>query len=387
VALVSAAVIDRWADGIIPAPTAQASPPETSHDFSAFVGYGARMRKRWIVAGIVFLALAGGYTGYWFWLADTFQRNLALWIEQQRAMGYRLSYSAGEPDGFPLAAKIQLSDVTVEPAPSMAPWRLGVPSMQLSIAPWQPLALRIGDNGATTDYRLQWSANGRDFELSGAGIRTTIGLSSQAKPPTIRFAAERLEWRLDNQSLANTHRLEGEIVMRSAPASTDPSIEFSIDASQLDLLVGTPSQQRTKEIYGPGLKGRFIGAIPAGPLVPALAAWSQQGGYLDLINISARPADGFPPRFEGSASVALDPQLQPIVAGTVTVHDYGPAIDRAVADGHMTPSQGTATRLWLSARAEKDNGGLKVTLPVTIQDGFVSVGPIKLAQVPRIAWD
>jgi hypothetical protein len=44
-------------------------------------------------------------------------------------------------------------------------------------------------------------------------------------------------------------------------------------------------------------------------------------------------------------------------------------------------------KLWLNARAEKDERGFKVKLPLTIQDGFVSIGPIKLAQVPRITWD
>jgi hypothetical protein len=65
------------------------------------------MRKRWIIVGIAFVVLAAGYTGYWFWLAQMLERNLALWIGQQRAMSYRLSFSVSEPDGFPLAAVAQ----------------------------------------------------------------------------------------------------------------------------------------------------------------------------------------------------------------------------------------------------------------------------------------
>jgi len=49
------------------------------------------MRKRWVIGGLCLAVLLGvGYTGYWFWLAQTFQQNLALWVDQQRAMGYRL---------------------------------------------------------------------------------------------------------------------------------------------------------------------------------------------------------------------------------------------------------------------------------------------------------
>ncbi len=344
------------------------------------------MRKWWIIGGIVFLALAAGYTGYWFWLAQTFERNLALWIDQQKAMGYRISYTATPPTGFPFSAEVLLTDVDVDSPVGVERWRFTVPSMKLRLAPWQPMILRIRDSEATPGYRIEWNRDGYGLELSAVGIETAIDLSSGTAPPMVAFDAERLELRDGGQLIAGTYQLAGEIVPSSGDASPEGSIEFSFYAFQLNLFTGPQSQQTTKEVYSPSLEGRLIGQIPPGSPREALARWSTQGGYLDVTNISANPADKFPPRFEGSASIALDPQLQPIVAGTVTVHDYVPAIDRAVADGHMTAAQGTATKLWLSAKSEKDNGGFKATLPLTIQDGFVSMGPIKLAPVPKITW-
>ncbi len=346
------------------------------------------MRTRWVIAAIVLVAALGAaYTGYWFWLAQTFERNLALWIDQQRAIGYRMSYSAGPPTGFPLPVSIGLDDVRVESPAGPAPWRFEADALRLSLAPWQPFRLRIEDGNGLSVPRLQWSANGRRFDLSGDGIESTIGLPTPGELPTIALAARYLELREGVQSIAGTHGLTGNMVLRNPGAPTDSSIAFSFAAQQIDLPAGLPSQQKTKEVQAPSLEGKLIGAIPAGRLPDALAAWSAQGGYLDVTRIAAEPADGFPPRFEGAAAVALDPQLQPVVAGTVTVRDYGPAVDRAVADGLMTPAQGTAAKLWLSAKAEKDAEGLKVTLPLTIQDGVLSMGPIQLARLPRIAWD
>lgn len=344
------------------------------------------MRKRWVIAAIILVAALGAaYTGYWFWLAQTFERNLALWIDQQRAVGYRMSYSASPPTGFPLPVGIELDEVMVESPAGSPPWRFHADALRLSLAPWQPFRLRIEDGTGTSLPRLQWSVNGRRFDLSGDGIESAIKLPGPGELPTIMVDARYLELRDGGRSIANTHGLAGEILLRSTVAPTDASVEFSLAARQIDLLAGTPA--RTKEVYAASLQGRLVGTILPGRLPDALIAWSAQGGYLDVTRIAADPADGFPPRFEGAAAVALDAGLQPLVSGSVTVRDYGPAVDRAVAEGLMTPAQGTAAKLWLSAKAEKDAEGLKVTLPLTIQDGLLSMGPIQLARLPRIAWD
>ena len=116
-----------------------------------------------------------------------------------------------------------------------------------------------------------------------------------------------------------------------------------------------------------------------------LAAWSKDGGRIELTAFNATWEAAT--ELSGDGTVALDGQLQPVAAFSAVVRGYNEAVDAAVARGLMTPAQGTAAKLWLAARAEKDERGLKVKLPLTIQDGFLSMGPIKLAQVPRIAWD
>ena len=52
----------------------------------------------------------------------------------------------------------------------------------------------------------------------------------------------------------------------------------------------------------------------------------------------------------------------------------------------LSTDRPTAAKLWLGARAEKDERGFKVKLPLTIQDGFLSMGPLKLARLPVVAW-
>ncbi|MGH6961538.1 MAG: DUF2125 domain-containing protein, partial [Dongiaceae bacterium] len=127
------------------------------------------MRKRWIMGGVVFASLAVAYTGYWFWLAQTFERNLALWIDQQRTLGYRISYTATEPRGFPFPVQIGLRGVAIEPPAVSTPWRLDTESMELSIAPWTPLSLGI-NAGREPEYRFRWLAGGRNHEVAVDGL-------------------------------------------------------------------------------------------------------------------------------------------------------------------------------------------------------------------------
>ena len=54
----------------------------------------------------------------------------------------------------------------------------------------------------------------------------------------------------------------------------------------------------------------------------------------------------------------------------------------------MAPNQATGAKIALAAMSKPgdDGGPPAAKLPITIQDGFLFVGPLKLAQMPRIVW-
>ena len=139
---------------------------------------------------------------------------------------------------------------------------------------------------------------------------------------------------------------------------------------------------KTVETYDWLVAGQVKGPVPLAPLPAALAAWSSEGGHVELTRVQ-RELGSDDDSLRRRHGRARSERLQPVGAFSAVVRGYNEAVDAAVARGFMTPAQGTAAKLWLSARAEKDERGFKVKLPLTIQDGFLSMGPIKLAQVPR----
>ena len=342
------------------------------------------MRKRWIIGGIALLiALGTAYTGYWFWLAQTFQQNLALWVDQQRAMGYRISYAPGEPGGYPLSIHIALSRVVIDSPPGQLPWRLDSASKILNIAPWAPLSLRIIDGDEPAACNLRWAAGGRNFGMSIDGMDLRVRLTTEGNLPAIRLSGKSAAVTEEDRQIASLIQPSGRIDFLPAQSDTESSAQFQLSAHGADF--APPSDPTVVETSDLLVAGQVKGPVPLAPLPAALAAWSSAGGHVELTQFNANWEAVT--TVSGDGTVALDQRLQPVGAFSAVVRGYNEAVDAPVTRGVMTSSGGIAVKLWLNARAEKDERGFKVKLPLTIQDGFVSMGPIKLAQVPRIAWD
>jgi hypothetical protein len=341
------------------------------------------MRKRWIIGGVGLAVLLGAaYTGYWFWLARTVQQNLALWVDEQRAMGYGFSYEAAEPGGYPLSVRIALSRVEIDSPSGEPSWRLSTTSKVLSIAPWAPLSIRILDGGESRPCDVRWVAGGRDYALSMDGMDLTIRLSSDGALPAIRLSGQSAAVTEGSRQVVGLIQPSGSVDFLPAQSDTESSAQFQLSAHGADF--APPSDPMAVETSDLLVAGQVKGPMPLAPLPAALAAWSSAGGHVELTQFNANWEAAT--TVSGDGTVALDQRLQPVGAFSAVVRGYDEAVDAAVARGLMTPAQGTAVKLWLNARAEKDERGLKVNLPLTIQDGFLSMGPVKLAQVPRIAW-
>ena len=343
------------------------------------------MRRRWIIGGVGLAVLLGAtYTGYWFWLARTFQQNLALWVDEQRAMGYRMAYAAGAPRGCPLAVEISLGDVVIESPPGQAPWRLSTASKILSVSPWAPLSLRIGDGGAGAPCTVRWTADGRDYDVAIDGVDTTLHFSTQGDLPAVRIAGNSVDVRENGKTIAGVTQASGSVDFLPAMSHTESSVEFRLAARGIDFETSIAADARTERTRDWLLAGQVKGPVPLGPLPTALAVWSNDGGRVELTEFTADWEGAT--EVSGDGTVALDERLQPVGAFSAVVRGYNEAVEAAVARGFMTPTQGTAAKLWLGARAEKDERGFKVKLPLTIQDGFLSMGSVKLARLPVVAW-
>jgi hypothetical protein len=132
------------------------------------------------------------------------------------------------------------------------------------------------------------------------------------------------------------------------------------------------------------LAGTVKGPIPMAPLRPALAGWRDAGGTVDLATFALAQATL---SLHGSATVALDQDLQPIVAADVRARGLGPTIDLLESQRRIYPEDALKMKLFVKGAERDVPGGYKeVATGLTLQSGYLSWGPFKLAQVPPIRW-
>lgn len=341
-------------------------------------------RLTWLT--VAALLLGGVYTAYWFWLAQRFENNLALWIDQQRANGYQISYVASQPYGYPLSVKINARDIKIDSPPHQSPWQLTTPWKLLSIAPWSPLSLQIADHPDDSAPGLLLNTNGREFYASTADLRITLGLSASGNPPSIEIAAQSIGLDENEYRIVGATKPSLRLDLFETSSHEERTAEFQFNANSLDFPSQLETGPRTIKTNDWSIAAQVKGPIPLAPLPAALAAWSSNGGIVELRQFAANWNEAT--EISGNGTLALDGNLQPLFAGTAMVRGYSEAIDALVQAGLMQQNQATGAKIALAAMAKPadDGGPPTAKLPLTIQDGFLFVGPLKLARMPRIVW-
>src|SRR5579863_941618 len=108
------------------------------------------MRRRTglgLASAVLLLALAGAYTAYWFVAAGRVKEGAGQWAGSLRAQNLDLSWNALRVGGFPLAFRVELSEVRLRPnspGGTAAPGaELHLPVLSGSARPWNFRAWRL----------------------------------------------------------------------------------------------------------------------------------------------------------------------------------------------------------------------------------------------------
>lgn len=341
------------------------------------------MRRRTLVfAAIGLSALAILYTGYWFLLARIVAQDIADWATFYRSQGYAISYSQPPLAGFPFSVTARFVNPDVV-APSGL-WRWRGPEMRLSIQPWAP-------------YELQFIAPGRHRitvagmtprEVTIAAARFNLDMHLKDGMLQDRFGltlaqAEIQDSRLGTASIGQL-AVDGRYPFPPPTGPSGSSLDVIAHLSRLKLPEGIQSPLG-REIYSTHLVAQVMGPVPDAPPRQALEAWSAAGGDLELRDIELMWGGLW---LRGDATLALDSTLQPLFAGSFAVANPSQVLDKLVAAGMLPAGTAMAAKLMFGALAATPPGGgqPQVKLPLTIQNGYLSMGPIKLAALRPLDW-
>lgn len=337
-------------------------------------------RTKIIAAIAVVLALAGGYVGYWFYVAARLDRGIDEWAAFQRQAGLTVEFERSPVGGFPFSfrATFRRPHIAGTVGGRRFDWR--GPDVEAEVPPFALTSLAFTAPG---HHVLDLGAGPVPIDLAELVVRLGFDSGGLPSSASARFAGMQLTLP-DGRSVGIG---TGTALLTAPPvpptSDKDPLLGFDLGADDIRLPQGTALL--TADPLGTvKLAGAVKGPMPAAPLGEALAAWRDAGGTIELSSFAISQATL---SIAGSATVALDQQLQPIVAADVKARGLGPTIDLLASQHRLHPEDALKMKLFVKG-AERDapGGGKEVATGLTVQGGYLSWGPFKIARVPPVRW-
>ena len=353
------------------------------------------MRRR--TAIVLAIATAAGamlWTGAWVLVASRIESGVLAWVEARRAEGLTAEYRRLDVSGWPWRWRVEIE------GPSMA--GAGMVGTETSRWSWRGQAL-IVEVRPWAPGEMALTFPGEHWIKAGAGAQSEATLSA-ARPEGRAQLTE-------GGRLAGLARDLGEAVLKRAidpgptligrarvsirprraeGGSTDGGLAPGpIDARAEIENVRLPAPPRGPlganvqlALVDLSLKGR----VPAGALGPALAAWRDDGGTIE-INRARLAWGSF--GLDGSGSFALDAHGRPLAAASARVTGYADGVDALVAAGLVRAREGAGAKIALNllARAESAGRPGEVTLPLSAQDGQLFIAGIPLLRLQPLRLD
>ena len=335
---------------------------------------------RRIIAAILalpLLAAAAGYTGYWFYIAGRLPGTIAGWAEARRAEGYAARWDSLAIGGFPTSFRATMTGASFAGSRPL-PFEAGTAVLIGEARPWN---LRRWHVTAPQVSRVEGPREGD--AISAAMLDATVAIDRD-KAASVTVTAHQIAGS-GAASLLSVGSADAQLVLPGRPPA-DHQQEGARVALQLGgvrLPRSVPSLGATVDRVT--LSATLKGTIPAGKLRDALAAWRDDGGTVELeqgtLNWGKLAASA-------NGTLALDGTLQPMGALTATIENHDAVIDAAVAGGTMRAQDANLAKILLGLMAKPGADGRKqITLPVTLQNRRLYLGPAQIAVVPVVTWE
>ena len=335
------------------------------------------LRRAALILGAVLVLAFAAYGAYWHVMAQKLEDGLGPWAAARQADGITLRWSKVALGGFPLRFRFRFTDAHLS-AERPIPAEANVASLDVWANPWNlhrwhlstrdvaRLADPLGALGVTLDH-VDGSAlldEGRPFILD-LGIAGARG-SGLAQGFGIGKASVHLE------------------VPPSPPKShQDTALSAVIDLGAVTLPQAVPGFGDT--VGDVAFSADLKGGLPPGRLAPALSAWRDSGGTLELRYFRLRWGGVL---LDANGTLALDDALQPEGAFSAEITGQDAAVDLAVGSGALQPRDAVLAKTVLGLLAKPGpNGEKAITVPLTVQQDRVFLGPAAIAPLPRITWE
>ena len=347
---------------------------------------GSKSNRVFLLVGalVLLVALLGGYYAYWRYVALQLRAGVEYWADQQRMLGNEVAFEWDGISGFPFrfAATFRNPSIRWRTPNAEIDWK-GV-DVEADMAPWNLHKIQVQSDGRH-DASVRLTEDGSDWRLSTTGFAGAIDLHASGALRGFTLALQQPDATLaDGTVLVSATATVVLDLPETPPADFNaPLARVALDLKSMAPPAGT-RLLTDDPVESLAFDATVKGAMPLAPLKDALAAWRDAGGVVELHGFGF--AQG-PLALTGNATLALDPDLQPEGAGTVTTQGLSDAIEILIRDGLIPPDRALVARATVKALEKPGpKGKPQATLGLSVQHQIVSFGPVPLLALQRIEW-
>lgn len=289
-------------------------------------------------------------------------------LEQQ---GYTVSYSRVSIAGNPLLMEIRFENPSLK-APQTWEWQ--GKKLVISVYPWKPYILTCSFSG---DQKVTALKNG-PIPLGTLSIEGALGvftLSSEGKLEQIDFKTGTITSLLGTQVQAvSLKSLSLNITQLSHPLSS--KFTFETEVAHLESLLKAAPLDYPLTL---NIEGELSGYTSKTSFPHSLSQWRDGEGIMNVtfLNVSWPPINA-----EAEGTLTLDKNMYLLGSFSSKITGYQDALEDMVKLGWIKKKKALMASFVLELFTTTDGSGTKqLTVPITLQNGMVSVGPAPLIKL------
>ena len=342
------------------------------------------MRARFGIGVLALLVLlVGAYTAWWYVLASRVESGFDDWAAARQAEGWTVEVGSRHLGGWPLAARLDLSEVRLRGgAPSLpVAFTWDAAGLGVQVAPFAPATLVILARG---EQRIALQG-GQALALNGGTLRALVPLDRPGPPWIVDVDAEGVHAGPPGGAPASIGRMTAHATLAPRASAAATALSVILSAGRIELPPGQPWPlgERIESIDADiGLTGPIP---PAGAPAARAETWRAAGGQAMLRSGTLRwgPLDA-----TATGTGGLDTRLQPLAEGTARVTGWARTLDVLAAHHVISDHAALTAKAVVSLLAETPSGGgpSVLTVPFAVRDGVESVRGIPLLRLPALAW-
>jgi hypothetical protein len=349
-----------------------------------------RLRRSFRLTIYILCALVGLHAIIWYIIASQLNSNIERWAAERRSEGWVVNHGAVKMDGYPLAWRATVETPQLIRAKREPAFHWSGPAIVLSWEPWKPRLLGFEVTGT------------HKTGLKSGQNTTHITVAMAQGWGTLRFGPrgvlKQLDLLLDGAKISprpdqtfHINQLRAMIDSSPTDESKKPPKSHQIPSLRANAeLFGLTLPEETRSPLGRTigrliLQSTVLGRLPPGRPKESLSAWQKDGGTLEIRQLELGWASLV---VLAGGTIALDSALQPVGAMTGKVSGHNETLDVLVTANLIKPGAAMVAKFALGALSRTPPGGgrSEIDIPLSIQEGWLFVGPVKLLKMPKIRW-